>query len=104
MEGKIDCVGFHWVYYRGVSYQAVDSKRNTGRCAHTKNVSSVAIFASTPTNNSNKNNNNIYPGSSSHPKVVFREVLHPIELEFGNVDFRGERKTGELGEKPLETE
>ena len=29
----------------------------------------------------------IYPGSSTHPKVVFREVLHPIELEFGNVDF-----------------
>jgi len=21
----------------------------------------------------------IYPGSSTHPKVVFREVLHPIE-------------------------
>ena len=29
----------------------------------------------------------IYPGSSTHSKVVFREVLHPIELEFGNVDF-----------------
>ena len=29
----------------------------------------------------------IYPGSSTHPKVVFREVLHLIELEFGNVDF-----------------
>ena len=29
----------------------------------------------------------IYPGSFSHPKVVFREVLHPIQLEFGNVDF-----------------
>jgi len=26
-----------------------------------------------------------YPGSSTHPKVIFREVLHPIELEFGNV-------------------
>ena len=25
--------------------------------------------------------NDIYPGSSTHPKVVFREVLHPIELE-----------------------
>jgi len=25
--------------------------------------------------------NEIYPGSSSHSKVVFREVLHPIELE-----------------------
>ena len=23
----------------------------------------------------------IYPGSSTHSKVVFREVLHPIELE-----------------------
>ena len=29
---------------------------------------------------------NIYPGSSTHLKVVFREVKHPIELEFGNVD------------------
>jgi len=29
----------------------------------------------------------IYPGSSTHPKVVFKEVLHPIELEFGKVDF-----------------
>ena len=27
---------------------------------------------------------NIYPGCSTHSKVVFREVLHPIELEFGN--------------------
>ena len=25
--------------------------------------------------------NDIYPGSSTHPKVVFRKVLHPIELE-----------------------
>ena len=25
--------------------------------------------------------NDIYPGSSTHSKVVFREVLHPIELE-----------------------
>ena len=31
--------------------------------------------------------NDIYPGSSTHSKVVFREVLHAIELEFGNVDF-----------------
>jgi len=29
----------------------------------------------------------IYPGSFTHPKVVFRDVLHPIELEFGYVDF-----------------
>ena len=46
----------------------------------------------------------IYPGSSTHSKVVFREVLHPIELEFGNVDFWGEGKTGEPEEKPLEAE
>ena len=26
--------------------------------------------------------NDIFPGSSTHPKVVFREVLHLIELEF----------------------
>ena len=26
--------------------------------------------------------NDIYPGSSTHLKVVFREVLHQIELEF----------------------
>ena len=25
--------------------------------------------------------NDIYPGSSTHSKVVFREVLHPFELE-----------------------
>ena len=31
--------------------------------------------------------NDIYPGSSTYPKVVVREVLHPIELEFENVDF-----------------
>ena len=29
----------------------------------------------------------VYPGSSTYPKVVFKEVLHPIELEFGNADF-----------------
>ena len=29
----------------------------------------------------------IYPGSSTHPKVVFSEVLYLIEFEFGNVDF-----------------
>ena len=29
----------------------------------------------------NEGMNDIYPGSSTHPKVVFREVLHPIELE-----------------------
>ena len=28
------------------------------------------------------NGNDIYPGSSTHSKVVFREVLHQIELEF----------------------
>ena len=47
---------------------------------------------------------NLYPGSSTHSKVVFREVLHPIEVEFGNVDFLGEGKTGEPGEKPLGAE
>ena len=46
----------------------------------------------------------IYPGSSTHSKVFSREVLHPIELEFGNVDFWGEGKTGEPGEKPLGAE
>ena len=40
---------------------------------------------------------NIHPGSATHPKVVF---LHPIELEFENVDFCSEVKTGEPGEKP----
>ena len=25
--------------------------------------------------------NDIYPGSSTHSEVVFREVLHPFELE-----------------------
>ena len=53
--------------------------------------------------------NDIYPGSSTHPKVVFREVLHPIELEFGNVDFlrrgknrRTRRKTSRSRVKNLQ--
>ena len=25
--------------------------------------------------------NDIYPGSSTHSRVVFREVMHPFELE-----------------------
>ena len=40
-----------------------------------------------------------YPGSSTHMKVVFREILHLIKLEFGNVDFWGEGKTREPWEK-----
>ena len=40
-------------------------------------------------------------GSSSHPIVVFREVLHLIELEFRDVGFRGEGKTAKPREKPL---
>ena len=31
--------------------------------------------------------NDVYPGNSTYSKVVFRELLHPIELKFGNVDF-----------------
>jgi len=31
--------------------------------------------------------NEVYPRSSTHLKVVFREALHAIEFEFGNVDF-----------------
>lgn len=31
--------------------------------------------------------NDIYSGSSTHAKVVFSEVLYPIELEFENGDF-----------------
>ena len=36
----------------------------------------------------------IYPGSSTHSKVFSREVLHWIELEFGNVVLvrRGENR------------
>jgi len=36
--------------------------------------------------------------------VVLGEVLHPIKLEFGNVDFQGEGKIGEPGEKPVGAE
>ena len=36
--------------------------------------------------------NDIYSGSSTHAKVVFSEVLYPIELEFENGDFLGEWK------------
>ena len=59
-------------------------------------------------NNNNNNNNNIMwssgnicPGSSTHTKVVFREVLLVVELKFGNVVFWGEGKTRESREKPL---
>ena len=38
----------------------------------------------------------IYPGRSTHPKVVFREFLHPIELKFRNVDFEERRKPENL--------
>ena len=40
----------------------------------------------------------ICPGSSTHPKVVFKEALHPIELEFGNLVFE-ERGKPENPEK-----
>ena len=48
--------------------------------------------------------NDIYPESSTHAKVVFGEVLHQVKLEFGNVDFGGEGKTRDPGEKPLGAE
>ena len=44
--------------------------------------------------------NDIYPGSFTHPKVVFREVMHPINLEFGIVYFE-ERGKLESSEKNL---
>ena len=31
--------------------------------------------------------NDVYPGTSTYSKVLFREVLYPIELKFGSVDF-----------------
>lgn len=31
----------------------------------------------------------IYPGSSTHAEVVFKKVLHPIELEFRNIGLNG---------------
>ena len=31
--------------------------------------------------------NDIYPRSSTHLKVVFRGVLHPVKLEYRNDDF-----------------
>ena len=46
----------------------------------------------------------IYPRISTRLKMVFREVLHSIELEFRNVDFWGEGETGEFLEKPLGAE
>ena len=33
----------------------------------------------------------IYPGSSTHAEVVFRRVLHPIELEFRNIGLNGHK-------------
>ena len=37
--------------------------------------------------NKNVYNFDVFSGSSAHPKVVFMEVLHPIELEFRNFGF-----------------
>ena len=55
--------------------------------------------------NCNNNNNNWYLPTKLHsPESGFREVLHPIELEVGNVGFWGEGKTGEPGQKPLGAE
>ena len=47
--------------------------------------------------------NDIYLANSTYARRVFREVLHLIELEFGDVDFWGEGKTREPREKPLGT-
>ena len=48
-----------------------------------------------------------YSGSTTHAKVILREVLHPIELKLGNVDFWGGenrkkpgRNVSELSEEP----
>lgn len=46
------------------------------------------------------NEANIFTGDP----VVFNMVLNPIKLEFRNVGFWGEGKTGETREKPLGSE
>ena len=51
-----------------------------------------------------KNNCCYLPRKLHSPESGFREVLHPIELEFENVDFCREEKTREPGEKPLGAE
>ena len=38
----------------------------------------------------------IYTGSSTHSKVVFTEVLHPIELELEMLTFEGRGKQKNL--------
>ena len=50
--------------------------------------------------NNNINNRNIYTGRSTYPKVVSREVLNPIKLEFRDVGFEERRKPENL-EKSL---
>ena len=63
------------------------------------------IFFSVYNYDNNNNNNCWYLHRKLHsPKSGFRDVLHPIELEFGNVDFWEEEKTGEPREKPLGAE
>ena len=52
----------------------------------------------------NKNNCWHLPRKLHSLESGLREVLHPIELEFENVDFCGEAKTREPGEKPLGAE
>ena len=52
---------------------------------------------------SNENNNNfdIFPGNSAHPKVVFREVLYPINWNLEMLMFnKGENQKTQR--KPLE--
>ena len=48
--------------------------------------------------------NNIYPGSSTHAKVVFMEVLHLTELESGHVRQSNYGKQKNLKCKTIVTE
>ena len=47
-------------------------------------------------------NHDIYPGSSTHREVVYREVLHPDRIRIWKCWFLG--REGKTGEKPLGAE
>ena len=52
-------------------------------------------------NNNNNNNNNNKDLEVAHPQSGSSSTWFLVELEFGNVGFWGEGKTGVPGEKPL---
>ena len=72
--------------------------------AHIILILMILIINNINNNINNNNNNNNYGISSGISTMWLFIHCFQIELEFRSVDFCGERKTGEPGEKPLEQE